>query len=284
MITPGQGKLWEECSFCEKSVRENRAGSVKNFIRDNIDSIPRFTTNHGIFHVFQTLRSRIGSAYPDRCADRLCASTLHLQNTAFCGLYGEQESLGLLLDNPRLHDLDTLEGVSKHFPAYDNPVSPAQHLWLQAYGEGVSELTAFRKLSLWDYVYRYETEFAYAYPRFMTKAKLLEAFAKRGVPCLQGNLVPIFKIGRAMACYPKRPEAEWVATWWLLQKYSARYTLRNELVTHPQKPWRQCILDALQMFQVLGVSPDLRCVIYWIFYMRTHGLLVRQAERAGLLK
>lgn len=189
-----------------------------------------------------------------------------------------------LLGNPRLHDLDTLEGVSKHFPAYDNPVSPAQHLWLQAYGEGVSELTAFRKLSLWDYVYRYETEFAYAYPRFMTKAKLLEAFAKRGVPCLQGNLVPIFKIGRAMACYPKRTEAEWVATWWLLQKYSARYTLRNELVTHPQKPWRQCILDALQMFQVLGVSPDLRCVIYWIFYMRTHGLLVRQAERAGLLK
>ena len=145
-----------------------------------------------------------------------------------------------LLGNPRLHDLDTLEGVSKYFPAYDNPVSPAQRLWVQAYGEGVSELTAFRKLSLWDYVCRYETEFAYVYPRFTTKAKLLEAFAKRGMP--------------------------------------------TELVTHPQKPWRQCILDALQMFQVLGVSPDLRCVIYWIFYMRTHGLMVRQAERAGLLK
>ena len=188
-----------------------------------------------------------------------------------------------LLDNPRLHDLDTLEGVSKYFPAFEVEESQAQRLWHEAYGDGITELVAYRKLSLWDYVFRYETEFAYVYPRFMTKNKLLEALAKRGVPCLQGNLVPIFKIGRAMACYPKRTEAEWVATWWLLQKYSKQYKLREELVKHPQRPWRQCLLDVLQMFQVLGTAPDMRCVIYWAFYMRTQGAMVRQAERAGLL-
>ena len=213
-------------------------------------------------------RSRDELAVPGIAHDELI--TIRLQDRF------EKYEHGALLENPRLRDLGSVSGIRYNFPEYPNVKTAETEAWCNQYGECMADLPALEITSVWQFVLNYEAEFAFAFGKCRAKTiRIIEAIASHSLPNFATHYRNIMALGRSMACYPVAPEADWVATWYVLQETMVE--LRNELCNKGNSPWLTALANVLHYHPYC----DTRCALYWISMWRRQNLVIRQAIKAG---